>query len=172
MEKRNFDLAGKGGWLLPAVLGLLLVIFARALTSAVEILLGIMLILSGATGLLGWWNTRKTSGRDSLVILVGSVLAGVLGVWILSDLHGFEDVIKYILGALLILSGAQWLFINRAYIGFNLVTVLSVVTMLLGIVIMFTHDALVWPIRIVGFGLILNAVCGALGVGPAGGGRP
>ena len=160
---KQLNTADAARWAVPGILGLLLVIFAKSLTSAAEVILGIGLILAGATGVISWWQTRAARRTDGTMVLIGSVLGIGLGLWILTHLHTFDAVLKFILGALLILAGGQWLLLNRRTLGLNLITVLAGLSVVLGIVILFTKSGLAWPLRLVGIGLMVNAACGALG---------
>ena len=151
-------------WVIPGILGLVLIIFARQLTDAIVILLGVGLILGGASGLISWWQTRQTKKADSLVMLAISVLAIALGIWIVTHVNGFKDAIRYIVGALLILTGLQWFYFNRTAFGLNGVTVMAALCVVLGIVIIAVSGSETLPIRLLGIGLVVNAGCIALGL--------
>lgn len=150
-------------WLIPAVAGLILIIFARGLTSAIEAILGIGLILAGASGIAGWWKERGTRRESSIVMLIGAVLGMALGIWILTHLHAFDNLLNYVIGGVMIFIGLQWFFMNREGLGLNVVTLLSAALVILGVFVILHKGATTLPIRFAGAALIISSLCAALG---------
>lgn len=152
-------------WLLTIILGLVLLIFARALTKAVGGIIAVGMILAGAAGLISWWQSRDGKGSGDMVSLVGSAIILIFGVWALLNLTSFTNILRYVAGGLLILFGAQRLYTNRKTFALNAVTITAGISLVLGIIVLFTKSGLVLPVRILGIGLIINGASGALDAG-------
>ena len=80
-------------WLIIGVLGLLLIVGQHIAKTILYTLFAVGLLLAGAAGAYGWWQHRSTE-RDDLVNLLGSIALAVVGIWIMRNTDGFDKIIN------------------------------------------------------------------------------
>ncbi len=147
-------------WILLGVLGILCIIFSRTMTSVVEVILGVGLILAGLGGIAEWW--QKGRSRNDLVSLLASAAGIALGIWILTHLNSFDHILNIIIGVGLIISGLQHLVINWKTLALDTVTIMAGLSVILGIVILVRLNATTIPFVLAGIGMIYAAICGVV----------
>ncbi|MBQ9196290.1 MAG: hypothetical protein IJ157_03515 [Clostridia bacterium] len=148
-------------WLILAALGLALIIGHNLAQDIIGKILAVGLILSAASGIIGWCKTKSKS-PDAMASLLGNILICLVGLWILFNTQRFISLINVVIGVVIILIGAQNLY--RGYkLGLKLHMILAVVAIILGIIVVFYNAATSLPVICQGVGLIYTAVVGYLG---------
>ena len=148
-------------WLILAALGLALVIGHNLAQDIIGKILAAGLILSAVSGVTAWWK-QKSKSPDALASLLGNILICLVGIWILCNTQRFISIINVVVGAVIILIGAQNLY--RGYkLGLKLHMILAVVAIILGIIVVFYNAATSLPVICQGMGLIYTAIVGYLG---------
>ena len=144
------------------LLGLLMVFWPGATLTIVCKLAAIALLLVAVFGVYSWLKTKSTKPAD-LAQLIGSVVAFIIGLWILFNTTSFEKLIPVLLGIAMIVFGVTELY--RGYKnGKNPVSMaLAAVAIVLGLIVAFNPFATIKVTVIVaGIALIYTAVSGIL----------
>lgn len=120
------------------IIGLVLVIWPDAASDYLVITIGVLFIIPGLIGLIGYFTSDKTAGARFPLEGLGSLL---FGFWLVIMPDFFANLLMYLLGLILVLGGAQQLysvFLARRWttvpVGFY---VLPVLILLGGILILF-----------------------------------
>ncbi len=152
----------KGGlmtWLILGILGVLLILGQQFIKDVMYIVMAIGLILAALASIWAWWKEKSTS-KDAITTLLGSILLLIIGIWILTHASTFDAIINLSIGIILIVSGIRWFYRGWKIFDDRLMMVLSVIEILLGIFIACTGVATGWPIIVEGAGLIYTALTG------------
>lgn len=91
------------------IIGLVLVIWPNAAADYLVITLGVLFIIPGLLGLIGYFANKRGGHASSRfpVETVGSIL---FGIWLLIMPGFFADLLMFLLGFILILGGVQQIF--------------------------------------------------------------
>ena len=149
-------------WLLLGALGILLIINRRFALNIAYIIFAIGLMLAGVASVIGWWEDRRL-GNEELVSLVSGIAMFVIGLWIIRNPNSFDKIINVLIGLVLIVTCASWLSMNGQSDQNKLMRILSIVGIVVGILITFSHAATGWIATAGGIGLIYTAVTGLIG---------
>ena len=146
-------------WAILGILGIFLIFFRHYAKSIVYAVFAIGLMLAGAASVYGWWQAHRT-GADDLIGLASGAAMLIAGLWILRNPGSFDRIINMIIGIVLIISGINWL--NRASheTGSKTMLIMSIVSIVAGVIIAFSHAATNWLFSACGFGLVFTAVTG------------
>ena len=149
-------------WVILGILGLFLLFFRQTAKNIVYAVFGIGLMLAGAASVYGWWQARK-DGMEDLIGVAGGIAMFIVGLWIMRNPGTFDRIINMIIGIVLVVSGVNW--INRANQGSGNKTmyILSIVSIVVGIIIAFSHAATNWVVTACGIALIYTAATGFIG---------
>ena len=124
-------------------------------------LLGVLLIITAATGIYAWWK-QKSKAPEAIARLFGCAAFCVLGIWILFNAGTFINIINIVLGAVLIVTSV--LSLLRAWrIQSTLAVILSAIGIVLGVIIASYNAATTLPVVYEGIALIYAAVTGFIG---------
>ena len=161
MKKVKTDKGNLINWLILGLLGLFIIIGRQMAKNIMYRVLGIGLMLAAAASIAG--RRKDKSGKpDTVAALMGSVLVFIIGVWILFNPGSFDKLINVVIGAVLVVTGIQWL-IRGWYANRDVFTMaLSAVSIILGLVIASTNAATTWLVIAEGVGLIYAAINGAV----------
>ena len=159
MFETNKNAGNLSRWVILGILGIFLVFYRHFALNIIYIVFAIGLMLAAAAGVYGWWQARK-AGKDDVIGLVSSAVMFVVGLWILRNPNSFDRIINMIIGVVLIVSGANWLNTNSHETGNKLMSVLSIVAIIVGVIIATSHAATNWVATVCGFGLIYTAITG------------
>ena len=145
-------------WLIIAALGVFLIMGRNVTVDIVTKVIAIGLILYAVSSVYSWWKeAHKTIGHHARMI--GGVLFGLLGIWILFSAAKFLSFINVIVGGLIAVTSLSTLIK-----GFREESKLSIalggIGVVLGIVVVFTNGATTWLTVAEGIGLIYAAVTG------------
>ncbi len=148
-------------WVILGILGLFLLFFRQTAKSIVYAVFGIGLMLAGVASVYGWWQARK-DGKEDLIGVAGGIAMFVVGLWIMRNPGTFDRIINMVIGIVLVVSGVNW--INRANVSGNkTMYILSIVSIVVGVIIAFSHAATNWVVTACAFALIYTAVTGFIG---------
>ena len=161
-NETNNNAGNVSRWLIIGALGLLLIIANHLAKTIVYTLFAAGLILAGGAGAYGWWK-GGTADRDDKVSLLGSIALVIVGVWILLNSDTFDKIINVVIGLVLIVTGVYRLALNKQAVQDRLLTILSVVSIVLGLIIACSHAGTTWLLKAEGFSLIYTAVTGFIG---------
>ncbi|NDV83587.1 HdeD family acid-resistance protein [Bacteroides sp. 51] len=120
------------------IIGLVLVIWPDTASDYLVITIGILFIIPGLIGLIGYFTSNKTEGQRFPLEGLGSLL---FGIWLVLMPDFFANLLMYLLGIILVLGGAQQIY--SVYIARRWTTVplgfyaLPVLTLLGGLFILF-----------------------------------
>ncbi len=148
-------------WLILLVVGVLLIIGKDLVKDALYIVAAIGLILASVAGAISWLREKPHRVGD-VPGLLGYIVTLVAGAWILANPGTFDRLLNVLIGLILIGSGIQWFFQARKFGGDCMITVISVTTVILGLIIACYNAATSWPIVVEGIALIYTAVAGWL----------
>ena len=91
------------------VLGLVLVLWPEAAVTYLVITIGICFIIPGLFSLLNYFTREKVEGEPSPMFPIDGAGSILFGAWLVIMPQFFVSILMYILGALLVLAGAQQL---------------------------------------------------------------
>ncbi len=157
----NQNIGNVSRWLIIGALGILLIVAQHLAKTLVYIIFAVGLMLAGGAGALSWWKNRSLE-RGELVNLVASAALFIVGLWILRNPDGFDKIINVIIGLVLIVAGVYWLNLSRTASD-RLMSILSIVSIVLGVIITFSHAGTTWIVKAEGFSLVYSAVTGLIG---------
>ena len=155
----NKNAAGISRWVILGILGLFLLFFRQSAKSIVYAVFAIGLMLAGVASVVGWWQEHKV-GTDDLFSLGGGVALFIFGIWIFRNPGSFDRILNMIAGVVLVICGINWMNRNAGANGSKAMSILSIVAIVAGIIIAFSHAATNWVISACGIGLIYTAVTG------------
>lgn len=89
------------------IIGLVLVIWPDTASDYLVITIGVLFIIPGLISLIGYFTNNRASNRRFPIEGLGSLL---FGVWLVIMPQFFADLLMYLLGAILILGGAQQIY--------------------------------------------------------------
>ena len=148
-------------WLILLAVGVLLIIGKDLVKDALYMVAAIGLILASVVGAVSWWR-EKPHQVGEMPGLLGYIVTLVAGIWILTNPGTFDRLLNVLIGLILIGSGIQWFFRARKFGGDRMIMVISVMTVILGLIIACYNAATSWPIVVEGIALIYTAVAGWL----------
>ena len=161
-EKWNDRIGNNSRWLLFGILGVLLLLNRRFALNIAYILFGIGLMLAGVACIYSWWQSRNQASND-LISPIGGLVLFVVGLWILNNPSSFDGILNVIIGLVLIVSGANWLSKSGHPNQDRLMIVLSIVSIVAGLIIALSRAGTAWIATACGFSLIYTAITGFLG---------
>ena len=91
------------------VLGLVLVLWPEAAVTYLVITIGICFIIPGLFSLLNYFTREKVEGEPSPMFPIDGAGSILFGAWLVIMPQFFVSILMYVLGALLVLAGAQQL---------------------------------------------------------------
>ena len=91
------------------VLGLVLVLWPEAAVTYLVITIGICFIIPGLFSLLNYFTREKVEGEPSPMFPIDGAGSILFGAWLVLMPQFFVSILMYILGALLVIAGAQQL---------------------------------------------------------------
>ena len=148
-------------WIILGVLGIFLIFGHNLVQDIICKIIAAALILTAVSSIVSWWKVKSKS-PEALTTLAGSVVIGLIGLWILLNTATFIDLINIVLGAVIIAAG-----LINLYRGWKLHDTLTIVLaclgIVLGIVIACYNAATSLPVILEGIGLLYTAVIGLLG---------
>ena len=148
-------------WALLAVLGILLIVWNRAVQTTLCVIFALGLILVGGLGVYGWWKAKKRAPQ-ALVDVAGSAVFVLVGLWILFRPARFIDLLNIVLGGILVVSSLLTLarvWKQRSW----LPIALACVGVVLGLIIIFYNAATALSVIWEGLALVYAGVSGAIG---------
>lgn len=146
-------------WLVLAALGIFMIIGHGLALDIMGKVLAVGLVITAITGVIAWWKGDRKK-PDAIARLIGSLVLGVAGVWILLNTGTFITLINVVLGAVMIISGLLNLYRGWKS-GKDVPTmVLSVIGIVLGVIIALNNAATTWMTVMEGIGLIYTAFTG------------
>ena len=92
---------------IPIVLGLVLVLWPEAAVTYLVITIGICFIIPGLFSLLNYFTREKVEGELSPMFPIDGAGSILFGAWLVIMPQFFVSILMYVLGALLVLAGAQ-----------------------------------------------------------------
>ena len=91
------------------VLGLVLVLWPEAAVTYLVITIGLCFIIPGLFSLLNYFTREKVEGEPSPMFPIDGAGSILFGAWLVIMPQFFVSILMYVLGALLVLAGAQQL---------------------------------------------------------------
>ena len=161
MFNTNKNAGSISRWVILGILGIFLIFFRRSALNIVYAVFAVGLMLTGVASVYGWWQDHRT-GTDDLLGLAGGIAVFAVGLWILRNPGSFDRILNMIIGIVLIVSGVNWINRGRAA-GSRVMTILSAVAIIAGILIAFSRSATSWIATACGLSLIYTAVIGFIG---------
>ncbi len=149
--------------LLLGLLGIALIVFQTTAKHVVYAVIGIGLIAAALIGLIGWFQLGDRRNASHISQLLGSIVLGLMGLWILTHASGFDKLINWIIGIVLIVTGVQWLIRNRGPFRSKAVSVLAVISILIGVIVAIYQMGTSLPVIAQGISLIYSAAMGLIG---------
>ena len=161
MFNTNKNASSISRWVILGILGIFLIFFRRFALNIVYAVVAVGLMLVGVASVYVWWEDHR-AGMNDLLSLAGGLAIFAVGLWILRNPGSFDRILNMIIGVVLIVAGVNWLNRSRAS-GSRLMTVLSAVAIVAGILIAFSRSATGWIATACGLSLIYTAVIGFIG---------
>ena len=92
------------------VMGLVLVLWPEAAVTYLVITIGICFIIPGIFSLLNYFTREKVEGEPSPMFPIDGAGSILFGAWLVIMPQFFVSILMYILGALLVIAGAQQIY--------------------------------------------------------------
>ena len=89
------------------IIGLVLVIWPNTASDYLVITIGILFIIPGLIGMIGYFTSDRSLSRRFPLEALGSVL---FGLWLVIMPDFFANLLMYVLGVILVLGGAQQIY--------------------------------------------------------------
>lgn len=89
------------------ILGLVLILWPEAAVTYLVITVGVCFILPGVFSLLNYFTREKVEGQPSPMFPIDGAGSILFGAWLVIMPQFFVSILMYILGALLVIAGAQ-----------------------------------------------------------------
>ncbi len=141
-------------WIIMGALGIFLIIAHNAALGIVCKVIGVVMVLSGILGVIGYFREKNRPG------LLGSVVTALIGLWIYGNTGQFITMINVLLGVILIVSGGVSLYNKWKWGIRDFSLALPCIGIIIGIVIATSNAATSWITIAAGVGLLYSAVIG------------
>lgn len=92
------------------ILGLVLVLWPEVAVTYLVITIGICFIIPGIFSLLNYFTREKVEGEPGPMFPIDGAGSILFGAWLVVMPHFFVSILMYILGALLVIAGAQQIY--------------------------------------------------------------
>ena len=92
------------------ILGFVLVLWPEAAVTYLVITIGICFIIPGIFSLLNYFTREKVEGEPSPMFPIDGAGSILFGAWLVIMPEFFVNILMYILGALLVIAGAQQIY--------------------------------------------------------------
>lgn len=92
------------------ILGLVLVLWPEVAVTYLVITIGICFIIPGIFSLLNYFTREKVEGEPGPMFPIDGAGSILFGAWLVIMPHFFVSILMYILGALLMIAGAQQIY--------------------------------------------------------------
>lgn len=92
------------------ILGLVLVLWPEVAVTYLVITIGICFIIPGIFSLLNYFTREKVEGEPGPMFPIDGAGSILFGAWLVIMPHFFVSILMYILGALLVIAGAQQIY--------------------------------------------------------------
>lgn len=143
------------------IFGILLILMPDAISNFICYAIGALGIIFGASRIINYYNLKKKNIISSIDLIIG-ISSLVFGMIVIVNPKAFASIIPFIIGIYILIIGYFKLrqsfdLKDNNYMGWKSMMISSIITLSLGIVVVFNpFETLTLIIRVVGIVFVLN----------------